>query len=71
MRRAPADTTYKEDTLTDLSNIKHVIIVDGLGRKMETINATGLTFTITDDTLRITHDGDSMYSTGGTQRWLS
>ena len=71
MRRAPADTTYKEDTLTDLSNIKHVIIVDGLGRKMETINATGLTFTITDDTLRINHDGDTTYSTEGTQRWLS
>ena len=57
--------------MTDLSNIKRVVIVDGLGRKMETVNATGLTFTVTDDTLRINHDGDTTYSTEGKQRWLS
>jgi len=57
--------------MTDLSSINHVVIIDGYGRRMETVNVTGLTFTITDDTLHITHDGDTMYSTGGTQRWLS
>ena len=71
MRRAPADTTYKEDTLTDLSNITRVVIVDGLGRKSETFNAENIDIYEANGTLHINHDGDTTYSTEGKQRWLS
>jgi hypothetical protein len=57
--------------MTDLTNVNRVVIVDGLGRKLETIDAKEIDIFTHQDTLHITHDGDSMYSTGGTQRWLS
>ena len=57
--------------MTDLSNITRVVIVDGLGRKMETMNAKEIDIFTHQGTLHINHDGDSMYSTGGAQRWLS
>ena len=57
--------------MTDLSNITRVVVVDGLGRKSATVGAENIDIYEANGTLHINHDGDSMYSTGGTQRWLS
>ena len=57
--------------MTDLSNIKRVVVVDGLGRKSTTVNAENIDIYEANGTLHITHDGDTTYSTEGTQRWLS
>ena len=57
--------------MTDLSNIKRVVIVDGLGRKSTTVNAENIDIYEANGTLYINHDGDTTYSTEGTQRWLS
>ena len=57
--------------MTDLSNITRVVVVDGLGRKSATVGAENIDIYEANGTLHITHDGDTTYSTEGTQRWLS
>ena len=51
--------------MIDLSRIKQVIIVDGYGRKYETINATEIHIMQDLGTMWIRHDGDTSHQIEG------
>ena len=51
--------------MTDLTNIHTVILVDGYGRKYETINAKEIHIMTDLNTIFIRHDGDTSHQIEG------